>query len=249
MKTQEFRLNCEDYSRTIWFIPGPTEVRHPLCVFLDGEHYLNGISAPLVLKELNSRGTLPPMSYVFVSHNGAESRHRDLFCNDSYSAFIAKDLVSWSKEHLNTFDSGGNVICGVSLSGLAGAYVAVSFPDVFSAALSQSGSFWWKQKYFSDWVSQRDPIKTRFWLSVGDEETGTGEVHPPSNILQDVNQVEGVLAAGRALRKKGARVRYHLYKGGHEFEPWTRELGDALQWLVGLPEERSSGIHNLPLTQ
>jgi enterochelin esterase-like enzyme len=27
-------------------------------------------------------------------------------------------------------------------------------------------------------------------------------------------------------------VNYHRHRGGHTFEPWRAELGDALQWLL-----------------
>ena len=50
---------------------------------------------------------------------------------------------------------------------------------------------------------------------------------------QEYSQIVGVQSAVDALKARGAKVNYHLFNGGHEFGPWTAELGDALQWLLG----------------
>jgi len=72
---------------------------------------------------------------------------------------------------------------------------------------------------------QRAPLKTRFWLSVGDQET---EVDDPP----EVSQVEGVKNAHHVLKKLGAIVHYHEYHGGHDLKYWRAELDQALPWLL-----------------
>ena len=74
-------------------------------------------------------------------------------------------------------------------------------------------------------AAQRAPVKTRFWLSVGDEET---EVDDPP----EVSQIEGVKNACQVLKSLGATVHYNEYHGGHDLKYWRAELDQALHWLL-----------------
>src|SRR3712207_2162258 len=96
-----------------------------------------------VLEEAIANERIPPMSFVFVPSNGPQSRHEDFVCNDRYARFVAEDVVKWARNGLSSIRSEGNIVCGLSLSGLASAHAVMRYPHVFSSALSQSGSFWW----------------------------------------------------------------------------------------------------------
>jgi hypothetical protein len=76
------------------------------------------------------------------------------------------------------------------------------------------------------------PVKTRFWLSVGDEETDTNVSHPPTGLFQGISQIAGVERARAVLEENGGDVNCHRYPGGHAIESWRAELGDALAWLL-----------------
>ena len=71
----------------------------------------------------------------------------------------------------------------------------------------------------------RPPLKTRFWLSVGDHET---EVDDPP----EVSQIEGVKNVCQVLKSLHATVHYDEYHGGHDLKYWRAELGQALLWLL-----------------
>ncbi len=75
-------------------------------------------------------------------------------------------------------------------------------------------------------------MKTRFWLSVGDEETDVNVSHPPTGLFQGISQITGVERARAVLEDNGGEVHCHRYRGGHTFEHWRAELSDALQWLL-----------------
>jgi hypothetical protein len=75
-------------------------------------------------------------------------------------------------------------------------------------------------------------VKTRFWLSVGDEETDAKVSHPPTGLFQSISQIAGVERARAVLEETGGEVNCHRYRGGHTFESWRAELSDALQWLL-----------------
>ena len=80
---------------------------------------------------------------------------------------------------------------------------------------------------------QLRPKQVPILLSVGDKGIDENVFHPPTNMHQEYSQIVGVQSAVDALKARGAKVNYHLFNGGHEFGPWTAELGDALQWLLG----------------
>lgn len=219
------------YARTAWLTPGPP-VAHALCVMLDGEFYRDKVDAPAILSSLMQRGLTPPMTVVFVSHGGAAARHTDYVCEPLFARFIAEDVVNHARARVPSLSADGHVICGLSLSGLAAAHITLLYPTRFPAALCQSGSFWYQPAAFAQLAHQHAPSTSRFWLSVGDEETATDVTHPPTGIFQSLSQLAGVDRARAALAASGADVHYHRFHGGHAFEPWRAELGDALQWLL-----------------
>ncbi len=232
MNTEKFVVESKDFSRTVWLSAGPKSETHPLCILLDGEFYLERANALSLLEKALADQQIPQMSFVFVASNGPQSRHEDYTCNDRFARYIAEDVFSWAKSQIDSISSEGNVICGLSLSGLASAHIALKYPRLFSASLCQSGSFWWNRNKFAESVSKYAPTKSRFWLSVGDQEIAENIKHPPTDLHQEFSQVVGVQSAVDALRSHSAAVRHHVYSGGHEFGPWSTEFTTALQWLL-----------------
>jgi enterochelin esterase-like enzyme len=222
------RSACGRYERRVWFMPGLSDGRHDLAVFLDGEFYLHDMDCLPVIHECMTAGGALSMSCVFVSFHDSASRHEDYTCNADYSRFIAEDVVAWAKQHDEGIAGPDHLICGVSLSGLAAAYTVMQHPDAFSSALCQSGAFWW----LADNAVSFPSTSARFWLSVGTQETETGVHHQPTRLFQRVSQIEGVESAARSFESRGGTVHYNLYSGGHAFSPWREELATALRWLV-----------------
>jgi enterochelin esterase family protein len=213
------------YSRTVWLQRGPTGRPQQLCLFLDGELYLSKMKAVPVLNELAARGTLPPMTFAFVSHQNMKAREEDYTCNDRFGRFIAERMVPWLERKVPDLRPGHHLIGGLSLSGLASAWLALQYPEHFPGCLCQSGSFWWNSEHFTRMAPQRAPVKNRFWLSVGDQETEVDE--PP-----EVSQIVGVNHALQVLRSLGGTVHYHEYHGDHDLKYWREELDQALHWLL-----------------
>jgi enterochelin esterase-like enzyme len=222
------RSACGRYERRVWFMPGLSDGRHELAVFLDGEFYLHDMDCLPVIRECMTAGGVLSMSCVFVSFQDSASRHKDYTCNADYSRFIAEDVVAWAQQYDEGIAGSDHLICGVSLSGLAAAYTVMQHPDAFSSALCQSGAFWW----LADNAISFPSTSARFWLSVGTQEIETGVYHPPTRLFQRVSQIEGVERAARSFESRGGRVHYNLYSGGHAFSPWREELATALRWLV-----------------
>jgi enterochelin esterase-like enzyme len=228
---ESLEITSTEYARSAWLVEGPA-TNHSLCILLDGEHYRDNVHALPIFGTLMQRGSIPPMTLVFVSNGGAAARQSDYVCDPQFARFIAEDVVSHARARVPSLSAERHLICGLSLSGLAAAHIALLYPTRFPAALCQSGSFWFEPDAFARLARQRAPVTTRFWLSVGDEETATNVTHPPMGLFQGISQIAGVERARAALEEHGGQVSCHRYRGGHTFEPWRAELGDALQWLL-----------------
>ena len=213
------------YSRNVRLLRGPADQPQRLCLFLDGELYLQKMKVVPVLNALLNRGTLPPVTFAFIDHLNMKGREQDYTCNDQFGHFIGEKVIPWLHQQIRGLRPGDHLIGGLSLSGLASAWLALQYPGHFRYCLSQSGSFWWNAQHFARMAPQRAPIKTRFWLSVGDQETEVDE--PP-----EVSQIEGVKNTCPVLKSMGATVYYNEYHGGHDLKYWRAELDQALPWLI-----------------
>lgn len=235
MPLESHVISGGEYSRSAWYCPGPSDQSHPLCIFLDGEHYHRDMAALPILEKLLAEPGMPPLSLLFISHVGtaadqqdyAACRTADYTCNDRYARFIAEDVVRWATARSAGTQAEGNLICGLSLSGLQSAYITFRHPRVFRACLSQSGSFWW----LADRDVRLPTTQARFWLSVGDQETATRVAHA-QGLFQEISQMAGVERAAEEFSKNGATVHYHRFAGGHAIAPWQAELPEALRWLM-----------------
>jgi enterochelin esterase family protein len=213
------------YSRPIHLLRGPADQPHRLCLFLDGELYLQKMKVLPVLQALLDRQALPAATFAFIDHLNLEARQQDYTCNGQFSRFIVEKVLPWLQQMIPSLQPDHHFIGGLSLSGLASAWLALQYPGHFRSCLSQSGSFWWNDEQFSKMASLRAPLTNRFWLSVGDQETEVDE--PP-----EVSQIVGVKHAHRVLGTLGATVHYHEYHGGHDLKYWRQELDEALPWLL-----------------
>jgi len=213
------------YTRKVWRSAADPQARRPTCIFLDAELYLERVGALEVLSALQSAGRLSELNWVFVSHQDAAARHQDYTCNDAYARFIAEHLLPAGA-------AGGNYVCGLSLSGLASAHIALSYPRLFRGALCQSGSFWWAGERFIAIARELGPQLSRLWLSVGELETEEGVSHPPTGLRQELSQLKSVERAAQALAELGCTVRHRVFAGGHDPAQWQAELPEALAWLT-----------------
>lgn len=206
-----------EFRRKVWVRPGAGA---GLGVVLDGEIYLQRMEAGELFVE-----AAPGWDWVFVSNLDGEARHYDFTCNEAYAGYLVEEIVG----RFSPAGSGGHLVAGLSLSGLAAAHAALRYPETFSYALCQSGSFWWERERLAAQVSAGS---TRFWLSVGDREDGAGDVHAPTGLRQEVGQRVAVEGMAGALARAGYPVRCEVFEGGHELGPWRAEIPRAVRWLI-----------------
>jgi len=218
--------------RRVWKLRAELGRANWAAIFLDGELYLERVMAVPVLRKLQASGDIPPFLAVFVSSGGDGARHSDYTCDASYGAFISEDVVPWLLSGHPGVETDRTTIVGLSLSGLAAAYTAISYPDKFSAAICQSPSFWWEDERFCSSLPQAAGSGPAFWVSVGNHETKCDISHPPSGLLQQTSQVDACERACNALRAAKYNVNRRVFQGGHDPERWREDLALAIPWVA-----------------
>ncbi|OJJ14631.1 hypothetical protein BKI52_42135 [marine bacterium AO1-C] len=218
------------YVRKAWLISTENQPSGRLMVFLDGEFYVERMNISTLLAELGKK--YGPFTGVFISNLDAEARHYDYTCNQAYAKFVAEDVLAWINDHYPDVQTTNSLIGGLSLSGLQSAYIAYTYPEIFNRILCQSPSFWWEQEWLLKNMNPDKIKNNQFWISVGDQEKDTNVQHPPTNLLQEVDQVTAVEHMVDFMKNHQIAVNYHPYAGGHNVSAWNTELKEALIWLL-----------------
>src|SRR5205085_233983 len=113
-------------------------------------------------------------------------------------------------------------IGGASMGGIAAAGLALEHPELFGAALCQSGAFQVRGGFVLRRAAERPPKPLRFWVDAGLYDL-------------DFGGEENLLRASRhfrdALRSAGYRFQYRELPEGHNWTHWRSQFPEALQWL------------------
>jgi enterochelin esterase family protein len=189
------------------------------------------MDAAATLNELQESETIPSVACLFISHLNGEARHYDYTCNQSFADFVANDVIAWLHERNPGVPSAGHLVGGPSLGGLQAAFTAMSHAKTFGLSLSQSGSFWWNNEWLRENLPRFCAENGRFWISVGDKETESEAIHPPTGMRQERDQISATERLIERLGDYTSEIHFHLYDGGHEIRPWKEELPGAIQWL------------------
>jgi iron(III)-enterobactin esterase len=112
-------------SRLVRLLRGPADQPQRVCLFLDGELYLHKMKVAPVLVDLLKRGALPPVTFAFIDHLNMKARERDYTCNDQFGSFINEKIVPWLQQQVSGLCPGHHLIGGLSLGGLASAWLAL----------------------------------------------------------------------------------------------------------------------------
>jgi enterochelin esterase family protein len=214
--------------RRIWSISPSVERPSALLVFLDGELYLERVSALEVVRDLVGQRRIPPVASVFVSHDGPAARHSDFICDGGYARFLGEDLLPFVG---GSVASDRVVLLGLSLSGLAAAHAALT-TGRFRAAICRSPSLWWNEERLAASLPEAKGDAAALWISVGDLETECGVSHPPSGMRQETSQRDSCGRGVDAFRAAGYAVSYRVFHGGHDPECWREDLALALPWAM-----------------
>ena len=219
-----------------------------LLVLSDGGLYVNSARVATTLDNLIAAGLIPPLVAVMVDN---PDRGRELSCSSAYADFLAQEIVPWARANYHVTDRPEQtIIGGVSLGGLAAAFVGLKHPEVFGNVLSQSGSFSWKPDGEKEWewltrqfaASPRLPLRFSFEAGLLENTSGGPRGRPFGPPL---------LVANRNLRdtlqSKGYSVHYTEFNGNHTLFNWRGTLASHLIALVGIkPEPKISERDRTP---
>ena len=209
-----------------------------LLVLSDGGLYVNSARVATTLDNLIAAGVIPPLVAVMVDN---PDRGRELSCSSAYADFLAQEIVPWARANYHATDRPEQtIIGGVSLGGLAAAFVGFKHPEVFGNVLSQSGSFWWKPDEEKNWewltrqfaASPRLPLRFSFEAGLLENTCGgpPGRPFPPPLLVANRNLRD-------TLQSKGYSVHYTEFNGNHTLFNWRGTLASHLIALVGIKPE------------
>ena len=207
-----------------------------LLVLFDGSAWQNALPVPAILDNLLAERRIQPLIALLVDSPG-DKRLADLLCSERFARFVAAELVPWARRHYRLApDPARAIVGGQSAGGLAAAYSALRYPDVFGNVLSQSGSFWWhpsdddEHEWLARQFANTSRLPLRFYQEVGLLETHSTPGAGPTQLLANRHLRD-------VLRAKGYPVTYGEFNGGHDFLGWRRTLADGLIALAGGEEE------------
>lgn len=202
-----------------------------LLYLFDAEAYLGKVSTPTILDNLIAAGQIPPTAVVLIDNPSPQSRAAELPPNPDFAHFLGEELTPWLRRQGISAAAERTVIGGSSYGGLASAYAALRYPQVFGNVLSQSGSFWWAPPGGeAQWLTREyiaaPRLPLRFYLEAGQFEGGVGQ----SGIFETTRHLRDV------LRAKGYPVIHREWASGHDYLNWRGTLADGLIALLGRPQ-------------
>jgi len=200
----------------------------PVIVFFDAEAYITSVPTPIILDNLVAAKKIPSVAAIFISNIDMNTRSKELPPNPLFADFLAKEVIPWAKEQGIFAPASRTIITGSSYGGLASAYVAFVYPEIFGNVYAQSGSFWWSPKGDNEpeWITRmyattpRKPI--HFYL-----ESGRFEV----SRVWSVSILDATRHLRDVLQAKGYTLTYHEGYNGHDYAHWR---GSLVQGLISL---------------
>ena len=141
-----------------------------------------------------------------------------------YAEFIVKTLKPYVDAAYRTLPSKEYTgLIGSSMGGLISHYAAIEYQDVFSKVGVLSPSFWFSNESYSYTTSKVSQTDLKYYTIAGQ---GEG-----AEMLTNLNKMVGVLGA-IGINDQNIRKIIHP-DGKHSEDYWSREFGNAYQWLFG----------------
>lgn len=213
-------------------------VAHPLLILFNGMSYAQreqpeGVDAITIVENLAAVGRIRAPVMCFVGQPSTN----ELRSNDVFAEAVATELVPWLRSsYAVSPEAADTVVGGSSAGGVWGAYIGLTFPEVFGKVLSQSGAF--RQDLgegpntLSAIAIRAAPSAVRSYLDVGLYDQMPGATGPLDALALDESNTTGNRHFRDVLRAKGFEVIYRETGGGHDLIHWRGALPEALVALL-----------------
>ena len=204
----------------------------PNIYLTDGEDPDGLVFASWTFENLLADKKIPPVVVIRIVNPDQSTSNKELVCYDPFFAYLSDELVPFIRERYNTSrDPSKTAFGGYSLGGLAAAYAAFRYSEIFGLVLSQSGSYWYEPtgaeydepNWLARQFAEHKKLPLRFYMDAGKNEVdvnGTGR-----GILFTNRQLRDVLLA------KDYPVFYREFPGDHDYINWRGTLADGLMAL------------------
>lgn len=165
----------------------------------------------------------------------------------NFSRFVIEELIPFCrKSYKISINPDDIAYAGFSLGGLSAFDISWHFPEYFHKIGVFSGSFWWRDRPYSDeYNDDFDRIMIRniqnsskkeglkFWL-----QTGTNDETSDRNNNGIIDSIDDTLDVISELEKKGYSkqkdITYvEITDGEHNFNTWSAVLPNFLNWAFG----------------
>lgn len=213
-------------NRNVWFYQPVSDDPAPLLLVWDGNDYLDRGKLTEIVDNLIEQKKIRPIALAMLS-NFHPSRFLEYNQSDTSLAFFGQHVLPLAQKKLNLLDykkhSGSWGVMGASMGGLMSLYTGMRLPNIFGKVLSQAGAYW-QQGIFGG----EDLLIKQMIQALPKAEL---------KIWQDVGTFDFLLEENRSLNslltKKGYKVNYKEYSGGHNYTCWRNALPEALTYLFG----------------
>lgn len=221
----------------IYLPPGYSdENRYPVLYLQDGTDYLTLGRIATQTNQLIAEGRIHPPIIVMIPVDKARRNEEyapggDRF--EAYGRFVADEVLPRVESRFAARqEPGGRVIGGSSLGATVSLHMALDFPDRFRRVLSQSGAFF---KATLDRIRQAPTLADlEVYQMIGLEE------HAVPTHVGNLDLLARNREVSRALREKGASLRYVEKEGKHTWGLWQKDLPEALTHFFGKTADSAS---------
>jgi enterochelin esterase-like enzyme len=228
--------NYNDKSRKYWiYLPPDYDANktYSLMLFLDGGEFIDTIPTQSILEKLITDNIIPPSIVVFFDYS-MDRRQQEYYCDNHFTQFIAKDFMSTlrDKDHLSiTNDSRLVTIVGLSFSGLAAFYAALTHPDVFGNSVTFSASFESVKRDMLDKLIDLNHAKnhdSQYLIETGSYENLPVELQFQDGTTQAFSINQANKHVFESLNQHGINARKYEFVGGHNSICYRNSLPDRL---------------------
>lgn len=101
----------------------------------------------------------------------------------------------------------------------------MKYYNIFGNVLSQSGSYWYEERWLNKQYENTDKLPIKFYLDAGLLEDNPYDTEPI--MMEVINDMRDI------LRGKGYDVTYANFQSGHDYLCWGETLAKGLISLIG----------------